>query len=163
VGELGLDLRLLLSQAVNFGLMAFILYRLLNKPLLAALEARAKRVKDSIDRANQADQLLAEMKQRYASEIERAQRDAHQIVEQGTRAAEQQRQEILAAARDEAQQIITRAQAQAHRELELGEVALRQEIVDLSIAAASQVIGHELDEPEHHRLIQEFLTQVTSS
>ncbi len=163
MGELGIEPRLLLSQAVNFALMAFILYRLLHKPLLAALEARAKRVQDSVDKAKQADQMLLEMQDRYTSEIERAQRDAHEIVEQGTRTAEQQRQEILAAAREEAQQIITRAQAQAQHELELGQVALRQQIVDLSIAAASQVIGQDLGESEHHRLIEEFLTQVTSS
>lgn len=163
MGELGLDPRLLLSQVVNFALMILILHRLLHKPLLAALEARAKRVQDSLAKAKAADELLATMRQRYSDEIDRAQREAHEIIEQGTQAAEQQRQEILAAAREEAQQIITRAQAQAERELQLGEIALRQEIVDLSIAAASQVIGQDLDEAKHHRLIEEFLTQVGSS
>ena len=163
MGELGLDVRLLLSQLVNFALMALVLYRLLHKPLLAALDARSRRVQESIDKAKQADQMLLEMEQRYQSEIERAQHDAHDIVEQGTRTAEQQHQEILAAARDEAQQIISRAQAQAQRELELGEVALRQEIVDLSIAAASQVVGQSLNETEHRRLIEEFLSQVNPS
>jgi F-type H+-transporting ATPase subunit b len=163
VGELGLDVRLLLSQVVNFALMALVLYRLLHKPLLAALDARARRVQESIDKAKRADQMLLDMEQRYQSETERAKNDAHDIVEQGTRTAEQQHQEILVAAREEAQQIISRAQAQARRELELGEMALRQEIVDLSIAAASQVIGQSLNEPEHRRLIDEFLSQMSSS
>ncbi|NLT74550.1 MAG: F0F1 ATP synthase subunit B [Chloroflexi bacterium] len=163
MGQLGIDPRLLLSQAINFALMAFILYRLLHKPLLAALDARAKRVQESMAKAKEADLLLQQMQERYASEIERAHQEAHEIVEQGSRSAEQQRQEILAAARDEAQQIIARAQAQAQRELELGEVALRQEIVDLSIAAASRVIGQELDESKHHRLIQDFLEQVKTA
>ena len=162
MGELGLDPRLLLSQVVNFALMALILHRLLHKPLLAALDARARRVQESIDKSRQADQLLQEMRQRYASELDLAQRQAHDLVEQGTRTAEQQRQEILAAAREEAQQIITRAQAQAQRELELGELALRQQIVDLSIAAASQVIGQSLDQQAHHRLIEEFIAQVSA-
>jgi len=163
VGELGLDPRLLLSQIVNFTLMILILHHLLHKPLLAAFEARAKRVEESLAKAKAADELLATMQQRYSEEIERAQREAHDIIEQGTRAAEQQRQEILAAAHEEAQQIITRAQAQAERELQLGEIALRQQIVDLSIAAASRVIGQDLDEAAHHRLIEEFLTQVGAS
>ena len=163
MGELGLDPRLLLSQIVNFTLMVLILHRLLHKPLLAALEARAKRVEESLAKAKAADELLATMQQRYSDEIDRAQREAHDIIEQGTQAAEQQRQEILAAAREEAQQIITRAQTQAERELQLGEIALRQEIVDLSIAAASQVIGQDLDEAEHRRLIEEFLAQVGAS
>ena len=163
MGELGLDPRLLLSQIVNFTLMILILHRLLHKPLLAAFEARAKRVEESLAKARAADELLAAMQQRYSEEIDRAQREAHDIIEQGTRAAEQQRQEILAAAREEAQQIITRAQEQAERELQLGEIALRQQIVDLAIAAASRVIGQDLDEAVHHRLIEEFLTQVEPS
>ena len=163
MGELGLDPRLLLSQIVNFALMVLILHRLLHKPLLAALEARARRVEESLAKARAADELLAAMQQRYSEEIDRAQREAHDIIEQGTQSAEQQRQEILAAAREEAQQIITRAQTQAERELQLGEIALRQEIVDLSIAAASQVIGQDLDEADHHRLIEEFLAQVGAS
>jgi F-type H+-transporting ATPase subunit b len=163
MGDLGLDLRLLLSQVVNFALVAFILHRLLHRPFLAALAARAQRVRETVERREQADRLLEEMQARYRNEIERAHREAHAIVEQGNRTAEQQRQEILAAAREEAQQIITRAQTQAQREIEQAELDLRQEIVDLSIAAATQVVGQALDEPDHRRLIEEFLSQVTAS
>jgi F-type H+-transporting ATPase subunit b len=161
VGELGLDLRLLLSQAVNFVLIAIILHRLLYKPLLANLEARARHVQESMQKAAEADRLLAEAEARYKAEIERAHREAHEIVEQGTRTAEQHRQEILAAVREESQQIIARAQAEAQREIRQGQIALRQEIVDLTIAAASQVIGKSLPEEEHHRLIEEFLTEAS--
>jgi F-type H+-transporting ATPase subunit b len=163
MGQLGLDPRLLLSQVVNFALTALILHRLLHRPLLAALEARARRVRETIEKAEQADNVLEDARQRAASDLGRAQREAHEIVEQGTRTAEQQRQEILAAARQEAQQIIARAQAQAQREIEQGELTLRQEIVDLSIAAASQVVGQALDEQAHRRLVEEFLVQVTGS
>ena len=159
MGELGLDLRLLLSQAVNFLLIAFILHRLLYRPLLANLDARAQRVREGLAKAAEADRLLAEAQARYNAEIERAHREAHEIVEQGTRTAEQHRQELLAAAREEAQQIIARAQAQAQREIHQGQIALRQQIVDLTIAAASQVIGKSLQEEEHHRLIEEFLAE----
>ncbi len=161
MGELGLDLRLLLSQAVNFVLIALILHRLLYKPLLANLEARARRVQEGMEKAEEADRLLAEAQARYKDEIERAHREAHEIVEQGTRTAEQHRQELLAAARDEAQQIIAHAQAQAQREIRQGQIALRQEIVDLTIAAASRVIGESLREEEHHRLIEEFLAEAS--
>ncbi len=161
MGELGLDLRLLLSQAVNFLLIAFILHRLLYKPLLANLDARARRVQEGLEKEAEAERLLAEAQERYKEEIERAHREAHEIVEQATRTAEQHRQEILAAAREEAQQIVARAQEEAQREIRQGQIALREEIVDLAIAAASQVIGKSLPEEEHHRLIEEFLSEAS--
>ncbi|MGI6367531.1 MAG: F0F1 ATP synthase subunit B [Anaerolineae bacterium] len=163
MAELGLDLRLLLSQLVNFTLLILVLYWLLHKPLMAALDARTKREQETLDNNAESNRLLADMEQRHKDSVEQARNEAHDIVEQASRTAEQQRQEILVAARDEAQQIISRAQQEAQHERELAEIALRQEIVDLSIAAASRVIGQGLDDATHRRLVEEFLDQVSSS
>lgn len=155
--ELGLDLGLLISQAVNFGLLALVLYFLLYKPILSKLEERARRVQKGLADAAAAEKLLAEAKARHEEELEQARREARDIVERGNRAAEQQRQEIIAHARQEAHELILRAQQQAQRELQEGQLALRQEVVDLAIAVASRLLQENLDEEKQHRLIQEFI------
>jgi F-type H+-transporting ATPase subunit b len=97
--QLGLDLGLFLSQIVNFGLLLGILYVLLYKPILSKLEERAKKIKKGIDDAEQAEQLRADAGEFYQQEIERARREAHEIIERATLSAEQQRAEILSQAR----------------------------------------------------------------
>ena len=155
--EFGLDLGLLVSQAVNFGLLALVLYFLLYKPILSKLEERARRVQKGLDDAAAAEKLLAEAKAKYEEELERARRDARDIVERGNRTAEQQRQEIIAQARQEAHELLLRAQQQAQREIQESQIALRQEVVDLAIAMASRLLQENLDKEKQHQLIQDFL------
>ena len=157
--ELGIDLGLLVSQAVNFGLLLALLYFLLYKPILGKLEERARRIQKGLDDANQAEKLVAEANARYQEETERARREAREIVERATRMGEQQRQEILAQARQEAHELISRAQQEVQRTLQEEQIALRQQVIDLSIAAASRLLEENLDQEKHHRLIEEFLAE----
>lgn len=158
--ELGIDLGLILSQVVNFGLLLALLYLFLYKPVLGKLEERAQRIKKGLEDASQAEKLLAEARVRYQEEVERARQEAREIVERAVRLGEQQRQEILAQARQEAHELIFRAQQEAQRELQEEKLALRQQMVDLSIAAASRLLEANLDQETHHRLIEEFLAEV---
>jgi len=160
VKELGIDLGLLVSQAVNFGLLLALLYFLLYKPILGKLEERARRIQKGLDDANQAEKLVAEANARYQEETERARREAREIVERATRMGEQQRQEILAQARQEAHELISRAQQEVQRTLQEEQIALRQQVIDLSIAAASRLLEENLDQEKHHRLVEEFLAEV---
>ena len=157
--ELGLDAGLLVSQAVNFGLLLALLYILLYKPVMAKLEERARRIKKGMADAERAEQLRAEAEVGYKEEMELARRDAHELIERATRAARQQREEILSQARQETHELVLRAQQQARHELEEGQVALRQHVVDLAIAASSRLLRESLDEQKHHRLIDEFLVE----
>jgi F-type H+-transporting ATPase subunit b len=159
VKELGVDLGLLLSQIVNFGLLLALLYAFLYKPVLGKLEERARRIKKGLDDADQAQRLLAEANVRYQEELERARREAREIVERATRLGDQQRQEILAQARQEAHELISRAQQEAQRILQEEQAALQQQVIDLSIAVASRLLEKNLDPEKHHRLIEEFLAE----
>jgi len=158
--QLGLDVGLLISQAVNFGLLLALLYFLLYKPLLHKLEERAERIKKGVDDAEQAKELLAEAETHYQDEIDRARHEAHEIIERATRSGEQQRQEMLAQARQEAHDLILRAQQQTQRETQERQIALRQQVVDLAISAASRLMQEELDKEKHHQLIQGFLADL---
>ncbi|MBM3187894.1 MAG: F0F1 ATP synthase subunit B [Chloroflexi bacterium] len=158
--ELGLDLGLLLSQIVNFGLLAIVLSLLLYRPILRKLEERANRINKGLDDAERAQQMLAEAQVEYQNTLERARREAHEITERATRLAEQQRQEILAQARQDASDIVARTEQQAQRQIDESQLASRQQIIDLAVAIASRLIAQNLDEAKHHELIEEFLAEV---
>ncbi len=157
--ELGLDLGLLISQIVNFGLLALLLYVLLYKPVLGKLEERAARIKKGLDDAERAKELVAQAQARYEEELERARRDAREVIERATRSAEQQRQEILARARQEAHDLILNAQQQVQHELQEQQIALQHQMIDLAIAAAARILREDLDDEKHHRLVAEFLAE----
>ena len=157
--EFGLDLGLLLSQMVNFGLLVLILSLVLYKPVLKKLEERAAKIRKGLEDAQEAERLRQEAEEYYRTEMERARREAREVIERATRTAHQQRQEILAQARNDAHELLMRAQQQAQRQRQESEIAWRQRTVDLAIAAASRLLQEDLDEERHHALVQEFLDQ----
>ncbi len=158
---LGVDLPLLVSQAVNFGILLLVLYLALFKPLTKMLRERAERVKKGLADAEASKQLLTDAEARKQELIEAGRREAHDLVERATRSAEQQKQEILQQARQEAHDIILRAQQQAQREIQDGRVALQQQIVDLAIASASRVLEENLDEDRQRQLVENSRHRLT--
>ncbi len=159
MSELGLDLGLIVSQVVNFGLLLALLYALLHKPILNKLRERAARIQEGLEQAEQAERLRADAEAYYQAEVERARRDARDIIERATRSAEQLRQEILAKARVDAHDLVLQAQRQAQREIEGEQMAFHQEVIDLALAAASRLLQEELDEQKHHELVRQFIEQ----
>jgi F-type H+-transporting ATPase subunit b len=159
VAELGLDLGLIVSQIVNFGLLLGVLYVLMHKPILAKLRERAQRIEEGLDEAERAKVLRAEAEAHYKAEVERARREAREIIERATRAAEQQRQELLAQARVDAQELMAQAQRQARREIEGEQIAFHREVIDLALAASARLLQEEIDDEKHHQLIRQFIDQ----
>ncbi|NLG29470.1 MAG: F0F1 ATP synthase subunit B [Chloroflexi bacterium] len=160
MADLGIDLGLLVSQAVNFGALLLVLYAVLFRPLTKRLDERAARVKKGLEDAEAAEQLLVEAQTESAATLEAARREAHDTIEQANRVAEQQGQEILAKARQEAHDIVLRAQQQAQREAQEGKIALQQEIVDLAIASASRLLQENLDDDKQRQLVSQFISEV---
>lgn len=162
--ELGLDVGLIISQAINFGLLVGLLYVLLYRPVLAKLEERSRRIEKGVEDSERAERLMAEAALHYEGEMERARREAREAIESATRSAEEQRQEILGQAEEDARQLILRAREQAERETQEKQqerqIALHQEAIDLAIAAASRLLQEELDDEKHHELIRGFLSEV---
>ena len=160
MADLGIDLGLLVSQAVNFGLLLLVLYAVLFRPLTKRLDERAARVKKGLEDAAASERMLAEATAESAVMREAARSEARTIVEQANRTAEQQAQEILANARQEAHVIVLRAQQQAQRERQEGKVALQQQVVDLAIASASRLLQENLDNDKQRELVAQFIEDV---
>ncbi|MFH1085914.1 MAG: F0F1 ATP synthase subunit B [Chloroflexota bacterium] len=158
--QFGLDVGLLVSQIVNFALLAFLLGALLFKPLMAKLDERAARIQRGLDDAEHAKRLVLEAETRYAEELERARREARDIVERATRNAEQQREEILAAARAEGHAVVLQAHQQAQREIQEGQIALHEQVVNLSIAIAGRLLEQELGDAQHRQFVAGFLAEL---
>ncbi len=81
--RLGIDLHSLLLYVVNFGLLAFILGRLLYKPLLRVLDERRDTIKGNL---REAEELRAALDRERAERKEEAERMLAQIREEQARA-----------------------------------------------------------------------------
>jgi F-type H+-transporting ATPase subunit b len=156
---LGINLGLLVSQIVNFTLLAILLYLVAYKPILRMLDSRSERIKKGLEDAELASKRAAEMEQEFEQRMVEARKEGQEIIAQATQMSEKARQEILEKAREEAQVQIEKARDEIARERELAMADLRKQVAELSLMISEKVIGTALDEQGQRQLIAEFLDQ----
>lgn len=156
---LGINLGYLISQIVNFTLLALLLYFVAYKPVLRMLDERSARINKGIQDAEQASRRAAEMEQEFERQMAEARREGQEIVAQATQASERAGQEILERAREESRAQIERAKEEISRERDLAMADLRRQVAELSLTISEKVLGETLDEQSQRRLIAEFLEQ----
>ncbi len=86
LSQLGIDWKLLLSQAVNFFLLLIVLRLFVYKPLLQMLHERRERIEEGIEKAKEADIRLLEAEEMKRSENKRGRGDGDEyLAEDGNR------------------------------------------------------------------------------
>lgn len=156
---LGINLGYLISQIVNFTLLAVLLYFVAYKPILRMLDERSARIKQGLEDAELASRRAAEMEQEFEQRLAEARKEGQEIIAQATRMSEKARQDLLETAREEARAQVEKAKEEISRERELAMSELRQQVADLSLSISEKVIGESLDQQRQHELIAEFLEQ----
>ena len=156
---LGINLGMLVSQIVNFTLLAVLLYLVAYKPILRMLDERSARIKKGLEDAEAASRRAAEMEQEFEQRMVQARKEGQEIIAQSTQMSEKAGQDILEKAREEARVQIDKAKEEIARERDLAMDELRQQVADLSLTISEKVVGEVLDEQSQRRLIAEFLEQ----
>lgn len=147
---------------VIFGILFLVLLKFAFPPILGYAEAREKRIQDTIDEANrnreETERLLAEQR----AEIATARGEAQQIIAEGKQAAEKVRAEMLNRARAEQEELVTRAKADIEAERVKAVESVKQQAVDLALAAASKLVEQKMDAENDRRIVTEFLSRVNT-
>ncbi|MEK7612944.1 MAG: F0F1 ATP synthase subunit B [Patescibacteria group bacterium] len=119
----GVDWRLLLINAVNFGLLLAVLTYFLYGPVMRMLEERRARVAKGVKDAEAAGKKLAEIEGSRSEILAHAGTQADEVLMTARAAASKKEREILAEGEAAAEALLKDAEAQAH---ELKEQALRE-------------------------------------
>jgi F-type H+-transporting ATPase subunit b len=158
--KLGVNFPWLLAQLLNFILVLLILRFVAFKPIMAMLDARKKKIQESLDYAEKVKADAAEQQKEFERRLDDARREAQTAAASAQQAAEKERQRILAEARDEAQKIKLAARGELDYERKQMMSELRQQVIELSVIGAQRVISGSLDERKSRQLVENFLNEV---
>ncbi|MBA3470496.1 MAG: F0F1 ATP synthase subunit B [Herpetosiphonaceae bacterium] len=158
--KLGVNLPLLLSQLVNFALLAFVLNVLLYQPILKALRTRTERIRESLENAEKVKQQLARVDADYDAKLGEARREAQAILGQATERARVQEQELLTTARANIERMEMEARAKVEQDRQQSLRGLQTQLAGLVTQTASTVIGKELQGKGHDDLINQSIEQL---
>jgi F-type H+-transporting ATPase subunit b len=157
-GPLTVEGGLMLWTVVVFVLLLLVLKRFAWPAILGAVEAREQALEAQLAQATkdreEAAALLAEHKKLVAE----ARHQASGIVGEARTVAEKERALAIEKTKQEQDELLARARREIAAERDRAVADLRREAVDLSLAAASKLVGSRLDSETDRRIVSEYLT-----
>ncbi len=151
---------LMIWTVVTF-VFTFVALRLIAwKPILGALDEREGRIKDSLEKAEQAgreaEAAIAENKTR----MDAALRKSEELVVAAKQEAEQVRTKMVDEARAESKKIVDQGVRRIEAEQRAAVAEIRKETAALAIQAAERILKKNLDAPEQRRIVDDFLGEL---
>ena len=136
MGELfstfGINLSLLVTQIINFGLLLLALWYFLYRPVFAMIDARQRKIEEGVHNAESASARLKEIEGERDNVLKQASLSADEILATSKTRAQAAASQTLAEASSRAETIVIGAQKQAE---EAKAQALRESQAEISKAA----------------------------
>lgn len=150
----------LLYRVINFGIVAFLVYKFAGKRIVDMLSGRTKQIETDLadldERKEDAEKRLLEVEASIANlEAEKA-----KILEDAKAQGEAMRQAIIDKAEVQAAQIRAQAEVSAAQEAKLAIDAIREELAEKITAAAEDLVKKQLKKKDHEDLVNEYLKKV---
>ncbi len=135
----GIDWRLLLVNAINFGILLFGLRYFLYKPLTEMLERRREAVLQSVHDATAAKERLAEVESSRAALLSAASKDADEVRTAARIAAERAHREAVSSAEVAAVAILKGAEAEGEEIKKKSLEESKQEVAKLIVLGMEKI------------------------
>lgn len=161
LANLGINLPTLLAQIINFIILFGLLYLVAYKPLMRMLDARSKKIKESMEQTEYIKQQAAHAEEEVKKQLEAAGKEGQEVIARAVRTGEEVRQQTQQEARQEAETLIIRARMEIQQERDEAIDDLRKQFADLTILAAGKVIDRSLDKEAHREIIDKVLEEST--
>jgi F-type H+-transporting ATPase subunit b len=150
----------LLMQAVAFAAFIWFTAKFVWPPLMGAIANRQKQIADGLAAGEEGRQSLANAEKRIADMLAEAKTRSSEIIAQG----EKLKGDTVDAARTEAkaegERILAAARAEIQQEISRARETLRNQVSDLAVAGASQILKREVDAKAHADLLATIRQQL---
>ena len=154
IEKFGIDARTLIAQVINSLIVLFVLYKFAFKPVLKLLDDRSKKIKKSLQHAQEIEEKMQELDTLKSQMLQEVHRKSQTILKTTQEKADQERQFIVNKAKTEVKDIIEKAQQEIHtvRKKLLDES--KKDIVAIVVASLEKILPKKID----HTLGKEMTT-----
>ncbi|OGG72703.1 ATP synthase F0 subunit B [Candidatus Kaiserbacteria bacterium RIFCSPLOWO2_01_FULL_53_17] len=137
----GLNWKLLLIQALNFGILLYVLWRFLYDPVLKMIDERRGKIAEGVQKAEAADRRLSEADSEGKGIVAGAAKEAENLVSSARNRADEQASDILKRSQERADQVLADAQARAEEARRQTLAAGEKEIARAAMLAAEKILA----------------------
>lgn len=146
----------ILNTIILFGALTYVLF----KPVKAIIEKRQSGIVEQLDDAKTKNEKAETLIATYNDKLKGVEEEGRKMIHVASVKAEHRASEIVKYAEKEADLIKNRAEKEIEREKLKAINELKEEIISLSLLAASRVLEKDIDQNQHRELITQFLNEV---
>jgi len=158
--SLGVTWQELVTQAIGFIILIFLLNKWLTKPVLKVLDDRQADIKATYDQLDADREAMHRTRAEYEKRLADIESQAREKIAAAVKEAQELRANIIADAQKLADATLEKGRADAERETQRAFTEMRQQIVDLAILGAGKVINEALDASRHQKLVDDLISSV---
>jgi len=155
--KLGLDLKLLFAQAVNFLIVFWILKRFVFSKIVRFMEERRRYIQEGIEQKEKAEREMERVEEVRKIKISQAKKEADEVIKKAQKVIEEKREEILNEAKRRAEEIKEKAKREAEQQKQEKIKEAREEIKRIAVLVAEKTLERGLTEKEEKELINNAL------
>ena len=143
----------LIGQMITFALLVWFTMKYVWPPIMQALEERKKKIAEGLEAAEKGQHEMDLAEKRAGSLLREAKDQASEIVGLAQKRAGELVDESKVSAREEGERIVAAARSEIDREVQKAKEGLRQQVADLAVDAAEQILKQEVDRAKHKQII----------
>ncbi len=147
-------------QIINLFIQVYLIKKFLFKPINDILEKRKNLADKVIREARQAQEEADSLKSQYEGSLTSAHAEAAQIVSDAQKEAQNKAEILVKEAEQEAMSIKAKATADIEQEKKKAVNEAKDEIGSLAMEIAGKVVEKEINEADHKKLIDDFISKV---
>jgi F-type H+-transporting ATPase subunit b len=160
---LNLSWQALLTQAIAFIILIWVLGKYLFRPIQDLLAARQQEVRSTLEQVEADRRAMETSRREYEARLVGIEAEAREKIQAAIKEAQGMKDEIIVSAHGDAERLLRRSQEEIQREKQRALVELRTEVADLAVQAAGKILGSSIDDRKHRDLISDFVNKVGAS
>ncbi|EKD63711.1 MAG: hypothetical protein ACD_51C00224G0008 [uncultured bacterium] len=162
IEKLGIDLKLLLAQVVNFLILLFVLKKLVYKPVLKMLDTRKNMIAKTVEDSKKMEERIEKLEEERKGTLAKASKEAVSIIEKAKKDAESEHQKILEKAKGEISNMMDRCRTQIVAEKNAMMKDIKKEVSALVIMSSQKILQREFSDSDQKRLKDAIAQEVRS-
>jgi len=154
------DLQQIISQAVSFLILLWLLRRFAWRPLLALLDQRRARIEEEFRKIAHSKTELAHLQEDYRQRLAKIEDEARTKIQQAILEGKRIGIEVQEQARAQAQAVMAKAKETMELELAKAKVTLRDQVAAMTMEAVERVLRQKLDAKTDRHVVDTVLDEL---
>lgn len=153
----------LVTHALGFLLVVWLLKKYAWGPLMAMIDERREKIVSDFREIELQKQDVAQQKGAYEDKLKAIEQERREKLIEGVNEGQKIAAELKSKAQAEAKEIIVRAKAETQRELAKAKVQLKNDMVDLTLAATEKILRERLTAEKDRELVSGYIEELSQA